>query len=86
LFFWLIGTPLCAVRKPIAHGRVFSTDQEWFRVVSAKHHLLWTLEKSFLCVSGWPIEQEQGVGAKPCVGMTLYAGCRRDRDRFVVAK
>ena len=76
---------LYAVRNRIVHGRVFSTDQEWFRVVSAKHHLLWTLERSILCILGWPIEQSR-VSAQALRGTTLYAGWRGDRDYFVAAK
>lgn len=43
---------LSAVRNRIVHGRVFSSDQEWFRVISAKHHLQRTLERGILCILG----------------------------------
>lgn len=76
---------LYAVRNRIVHGRVFSTDQEWFRVISAKHHLLWTLERSILCILGWPIDQSR-ASAQTLRGITLYSGWREDRDYFVAAK
>jgi len=76
---------LYAVRNRIVHGRVFSTDQEWFRVISAKFHLLWTLERSILCILGWPIERSR-VSPQTLRGRTLYSEWRADRDYFVATK
>jgi len=75
------GGSLYAVRNRIVHGRVFSSDEEWFRVISAKHHLLWTLERSILCILGWPVEKSR-VSAKGLCGMTLYDSWRGDREYF----
>jgi len=76
---------LYAVRNRIVHGRVFSTDQEWFRVITAKFHLLWILERSILCILGWPIERSR-VSAQGLRGHTLHAQWRTDRDYFVGTK
>jgi hypothetical protein len=76
---------LYAVRNRIVHGRVFSTDQEWFRVIAAKFHLLWTLERSILCILKWPIERSR-VSAQRLRGHTLYSVWRTDRDYFVGSK
>jgi len=76
---------LYAVRNRIVHGRVFSTDQEWFRAISAKFHLLWTLERSILCILGWPIEDSR-VSAQALRGHTLYTKWRMDRDYFAATK
>jgi hypothetical protein len=76
---------LYAVRNRIVHGRVFSSDQEWFRVISAKYHLLWTLERSILSILEWPVERSR-VSAKGLCGMTLYGSWRSDREFFASAK
>jgi hypothetical protein len=76
---------LYAVRNRIVHGRVFSTDQEWFRVVSAKYHLLWTLERSILRILGWPVAQSR-VSPRALRGLSLYGDWHRDRDYFAAAK
>lgn len=72
---------LSAMRSRIVHGRVFASDQEWFRVISAKYHLLWTLERSILCSLGWPVEKSR-VSAKSLSGMTLYDSWRADLEYF----
>jgi hypothetical protein len=76
---------LYAVRNRIVHGRVFSNDQEWFRVISAKYHLLWTLERSILSILEWPVDRSR-VSAKSLCGMTLYSSWRMDREYFATAK
>ena len=76
---------LYAVRNRIVHGRVFSSDQELFRVISAKFHLLWTLERSILCVLGWPVERSRSSTKSLC-GMTLYGSWRADWEYFATAK
>lgn len=70
---------LYAVRNRIVHGSVFSSDQEWFRVISAKFHLLWTLERSILSTLGWPVERSR-CSARSLCGMTLYSTWRADRE------
>ena len=79
------GNSLYAVRNRIVHGRVFSSDQEWFRVVSAKFHLLWTLERSILSILGWPVGRSR-CSARSLSGMTLYSKWRADREYFTTAK
>lgn len=76
---------LYAVRNRIVHGRVFATDQAWYRAISAKFHLLWTLERSILCILGWPIERSR-VSAQRLRGHTLYTLWRTDRDYFAGSK
>jgi len=76
---------LYAVRNRIVHGRVFSSEQEWFRVVSSKFHLLWTLERSILCILEWPVERSRSSTKSLC-GMTLYSTWRADREYFTTAK
>lgn len=73
------------VRNRTVHGRVFSTDQEWFRAILAKFHLLWTLERSILYILGWPIEDSR-VSAQALRGHTLYTKWRMDRDHFAATK
>jgi len=76
---------LYAVRNRIVHGRVFSTDQEWFRIISAKYHLLWTLERSILGILGWPIERSR-VSRQALRLITLYGNWQQDRDYFTATK
>jgi hypothetical protein len=76
---------LYALRNRIVHGRVFSGDEEWFRVVSPKYHLLWTLERSILEVLGWPIEKSR-VSPSSLSHMTLYATWRADQQYFAGLK
>lgn len=76
---------LYAVRNRIVHGRVFSNEQEWFRVISAKFHLLWTLERSILCLLGWPVERSRS-SRQTLSGMTLYSTWRADREYFATTK
>jgi hypothetical protein len=72
---------LYTVRNRIVHGRIFSSDQEWFRVISAKFHLLWTLERSILAILEWPVEQSR-ISNKSLAGMTLYRDWRADQAYF----
>jgi hypothetical protein len=76
---------LYGVRNRIVHGRVFATDQEWFRVISAKYHLSWTLARSILCILGWPIERGR-VSARALSDLTLYSSWRADRDSVLRGK
>lgn len=76
---------LYAVRNRIVHGRVFANNQEWFRVVSAKHHLLWTLERSILGILAWPIDRSR-VSSQALRNITLFNNWRADRDYFLTAK
>lgn len=76
---------LYAVRNRIVHGRVFSSDQDWFRLASAKYHLLWTLERSILCLLGWPVEYSR-VSPQALRGHTLYSAWRSDRTYFEATK
>jgi hypothetical protein len=76
---------LYGVRNRIAHGSVFADDQEWFRVIPAKFHLLWTLERSILCILGWPVERSRS-SAKALRLTTLYAKWRGDREYFATTK
>jgi len=76
---------LYAVRNRIVHGRVFSSDQEWFRVVSAKFHLLWSLERSILCFLGWPVERSRS-SSNSLRGVTFYNTWRADRVYFASRK
>ena len=72
---------LYAVRNRIVHGRIFSNDQEWFRVISAKFHLLWTLERSILAILEWPVERSR-TSNRSLAAMTLYRNWRADREYF----
>jgi hypothetical protein len=72
---------LYTVRNRIVHGRIFSSDQEWFRVISAKFHLLWTLERSILAILEWPVEQSR-TSTRGLAGMTLYRDWRADQAYF----
>ena len=76
---------LYALRNRIVHGRVFSGDEEWFRVISAKYHLLWTLERSILQILGWPIEKSRV--SPPSLSQTaVYATWRADQQYFAALK
>ena len=76
---------LYGVRNRIVHGRVFSSEEEWFRVISSKFHLLWTLERSILCILGWPVERSRS-SKQSLSQMTLYNTWRQDREYFATAK
>jgi hypothetical protein len=76
---------LYAVRNRIVHGSVFSSDQEWFRVISAKFHVLWTLERSILSILGWPIERSR-CSARSLCGITFYSTWREDWEYFSTAR
>lgn len=75
---------LYAVRNRIVHGSVFSSDHEWFRVVPAKYHLLWTLERSILCLLEWPVDRSR-VSRHSLRGLTLYDTWRADHEYFARA-
>jgi hypothetical protein len=72
---------LYSVRNRIVHGRLFASDQEWFRVISAKSHLRWTLERSILSILGWPIDRSRSSSKSLC-GLTLYGNWRSDEAYF----
>jgi hypothetical protein len=83
----MLGGKSClyAIRNRIVHGRVFSSEEEWFRVISSKFHLLWTLERSILCILGWPVERSRS-SKQSLSQMTLYSTWRQDREYFATAK
>lgn len=72
---------LYAIRNRIVHGRVFASEQEWFRIVSAKFHLLWTLERCILSTLRWPVEHSRSSSKNLC-GMTLYSNWHADQTYF----
>jgi hypothetical protein len=63
---------LSDIRNRIVHGSVFTSDQEWFKLVAAKYHLYWTLERSILAHLDWPVAKSR-VSSRCLCGMTLYS-------------
>lgn len=68
---------LSRLRNRIVHGFPFDTAQE-FAMVSAKYHLLWTLERLLLDLLGWPVGKSR-VDKRSLAGLTLYGQWRNDR-------
>jgi len=79
-----VGASLYSIRNQIMHGRVFPGNEDWFRIVSAKYHLLWTLERIILSLLGWPLNRSR-VSAGSLGKMTLYKTWRADRENFKTA-
>lgn len=72
---------LYSLRNRIVHGRVFPKDSDWFRLVSAKHHLLWTLERTILKILGWPVTKSR-VSPRFLSHMTMYHSWKEDQQYF----
>ena len=76
---------LYALRNRIVHGRLFTSDSEWFRLASAKYHLLWTLQRSVLAFLDWPIERSR-VSPHSLSLKTLYSSWHDDHQYFLSLK
>lgn len=72
---------LYSLRNRIVHGRVFPNETDSFRLVSAKYHLRWTLERTLLQILGWPIANSR-VSARSLRSTTLYQSWQEDRQYF----
>jgi hypothetical protein len=73
---------LYALRNRIVHGRLFTSDSEWFRLASAKYHLLWTLQRSVLAFLDWPLDRSR-VSSHSLSLRTFYSSWRDDHQYFL---
>lgn len=72
---------LYSLRNSIVHGRVFPHEADSFRLVSAKFHLSWTLERTILQILGWPIAMSR-VSARSLNLTTPYQNWKEDQQYF----